>query len=209
MVLLQRFFRREDKFISLLQASADEGCASAKYLARLLDAPLAGSGLRAFQETRDKELQIGQAIDALLCESYTTPFDREDVEQLARALYRIPKTIKKFAERYLLSADQIRDVSFAQHVRMLEAATHTVSEMVSQLRRGPSVALAKASNDILQKIEGDADKMMVAELQQLYQWQDDILTAVILKDLYELLERAFDRCRNAGNIIFRIVLKNS
>ena len=30
-----------------------------------------------------------------------------------------------------------------------------------------------------------------------------------LKDLYELLEKVIDRCRDAGNVIFHIVLKNS
>jgi hypothetical protein len=30
-----------------------------------------------------------------------------------------------------------------------------------------------------------------------------------LKDLYELLERVFDRCRNAGNILLQIALKQS
>ena len=35
------------------------------------------------------------------------------------------------------------------------------------------------------------------------------LTPTMLKDLFELLEKVFDRCRNAGNIIFQIVLKHS
>jgi uncharacterized protein Yka (UPF0111/DUF47 family) len=30
-----------------------------------------------------------------------------------------------------------------------------------------------------------------------------------LKDLYELLEKIIDRCRDVGNVISQIVLKNS
>jgi uncharacterized protein Yka (UPF0111/DUF47 family) len=30
-----------------------------------------------------------------------------------------------------------------------------------------------------------------------------------LKDLYDLLEKVIDRCRDAGNVIAQIVLKNS
>jgi len=209
MFSLRTLFRKEDRFLALLLASAEEGQASVKSLAKLLGSPSDSAGLKDFLESRDKERQIGEAIDALLCESFSTPLDREDIELLSRALYRIPKTIKKFAERYLLCASRIRDVSFVEHIRMLEAATGTVYQMVSGLKKGPNLSATKAHNDILQKIEGDADKMMVAELQQLYRGQYDTVTVVILKDLYELLEKVFDRCRNVGNLVFGIVLKNS
>jgi uncharacterized protein Yka (UPF0111/DUF47 family) len=32
---------------------------------------------------------------------------------------------------------------------------------------------------------------------------------LLLKDLFELLEKAIDRCRDAGNVAYQIVLKNS
>jgi uncharacterized protein len=32
---------------------------------------------------------------------------------------------------------------------------------------------------------------------------------IVMKDLYELLEKVIDRCRDVGNIISNIVLKNS
>jgi uncharacterized protein Yka (UPF0111/DUF47 family) len=32
---------------------------------------------------------------------------------------------------------------------------------------------------------------------------------VMLKDLYELLEKVIDRCRDVGNILYHIVLKHS
>ena len=35
------------------------------------------------------------------------------------------------------------------------------------------------------------------------------LRTIFLKDLFELLEKIFDRCRDAGNSVFQIVLKHS
>jgi uncharacterized protein Yka (UPF0111/DUF47 family) len=32
---------------------------------------------------------------------------------------------------------------------------------------------------------------------------------LLRKDLFELLEKAIDRCRDAGNVIYAIALKNS
>ncbi len=209
MFSLKKLFSKEDKFFSLLQASSDAGRASIKALGELLNATEDTPGLQDFLHARDQEQQIGAEIDQLLCDSYATPLDREDIEMLARALYRIPKTTKKFAERYLLSAPKIRDVSFSQHVKMLETAEETVYRMVTDLKKGPNLSRTKANNDALQKVEGEADKLLVAELEHLYGEEEDIVRVVILKDLYEILEKVFDRCRNAGNIIFQIVLKNS
>jgi len=32
---------------------------------------------------------------------------------------------------------------------------------------------------------------------------------MVRRDLFELLEKAIDRCRDAGNVIYHIALKNS
>lgn len=209
MFSLKKLLSKEDKFFTLLLESAAEGRASIRALTKLVADPTNNTALEEFLATRDKEQQIGAQIDQLLVESYATPLEREDIEALARALYRVPKTIKKFAERYLLTTAHVRDISFTQHLQMLEVATNTVHQMVTDLKKGPNLNATKANNDTLQKIEGDADKLLVAELEQLYHGGLDTVKVVILKDLYELLEKVFDRCRNVGNIIFQIVLKNS
>jgi uncharacterized protein Yka (UPF0111/DUF47 family) len=50
---------------------------------------------------------------------------------------------------------------------------------------------------------------MIELLQGLYKANHDPVTVVALKDLYDLLEKVIDRCRDAGNVIVQIVLKNS
>ena len=43
----------------------------------------------------------------------------------------------------------------------------------------------------------------------LFSGKYDAIQVIVLKDLYELLEKVVDRCREAGNVISQIVLKNS
>jgi uncharacterized protein Yka (UPF0111/DUF47 family) len=50
---------------------------------------------------------------------------------------------------------------------------------------------------------------MVELYRDLFNGQHPPLQVIFLKDLYELLERVIDRCRDAGNILSHIVLKNS
>ena len=81
--------------------------------------------------------------------------------------------------------------------------------MVKQLRGGTNIEKIKDATDRLQYAEGEADKVMLALLKELYHGPYDAKELVILQEIYEMVEQAVDRCRNAGNIVVQIVLKNS
>ena len=66
-----------------------------------------------------------------------------------------------------------------------------------------------ALNDKMQYLEGEADKTVVELLRNLLNSQPDPIKVIVRKDLYELLEKVIDRCRDVGNVICHIVLKNS
>jgi uncharacterized protein Yka (UPF0111/DUF47 family) len=138
-----------------------------------------------------------------------TALEREDIEALSIALYKIPKTIEKFGERSLLAPEQVRGVNFSHQIGLLEKATNTVLEMVKSLRRGANLDEIKQFNDKLQQAEGEADSAIMALYKDLFNGNHDPLKVIVLKDLYELLEKVVDRCRDAGNVISHIVLKNS
>jgi uncharacterized protein Yka (UPF0111/DUF47 family) len=81
--------------------------------------------------------------------------------------------------------------------------------MVKQLRGGTNVERIRDANYRLQHAEGEADKVMLQLLRELYQGPYDAKELVILQNLFEMVEQAIDRCRNAGNIVVQIVLKHS
>jgi uncharacterized protein Yka (UPF0111/DUF47 family) len=80
--------------------------------------------------------------------------------------------------------------------------------MVRQLRH-PRLDVVQAANDRLHQFEGEADKLMLSLLRELYGGEYEALQTIVLRDLFELLEKVIDRCRDAGNVVFQIVLKNS
>ena len=64
----------------------------------------------------------------------------------------------------------------------------------------------KELNDKLQFLEGEADKHMMVLYKDLFSGQHTPVQVIVLKDLYELLEKIIYRCRDAGNVISQIVL---
>lgn len=208
MISLQKIMGKDDAFFDLLQASAEEGAVSVQALKRILTNPSITPTLDDFVASRRKDKAITNEIGELLVRTFVTSIEREDIEELSNALYKIPKTIEKFAERYLITAPMVRDVDFTKQIVMLDEATAIVLTIVKELKRS-SVRNIATQNAKLQKLESAADDLLLESLRTLYSGQYAPMPAIALKDLHELLEKVFDRCRDAGNIVARIALKNS
>jgi len=209
MFSLQQLFGKKDKFHRLLEAAAEEAGESVRLLIQMLKVPAQPKSLDDLVLARRKEKKIAEEIGVELVRTFVTGLEREDIEALSHALYKIPKTVEKFAERLSISSAHLTGVDFTGQAAMMEKATDVVLSMVRQLRHLEHIEKMKELNDRLQYIEGEADKLMVALLRELYGGQLSPVQVVVIKDLYELMEKVIDRCRDAGNVILQIVLKNS
>ena len=200
---------KEDKFFSLLEASAQEARNSVQALVKLskdFDKPVV---IDEFVHSRRKDKQITKEISDAVYTTFITALEREDIEDLSNALYKVPKTVEKFGERVLLAPQHVRGIDFSTQISLLERATDVVLEMVKCLRDGMDLEKIKDLNDKLQYLEGEADKHMMTLYKDLFGGKHEPVQVIVLKDLYELLEKVIDRCRDAGNVIAHIVLKNS
>jgi hypothetical protein len=209
MFSLQKLLGKDDKFFRLMEESAEECRVSIQSLITLFKTPEEKRSLDAFVDARRKDKRITKELTEHLLKTFVTPLEREDIEALSEALYKIPKTVEKFTERLLIASKQVEGVDFTEQMEMLGKAADTIVAMVKELRKGVNLEKIKVQNDQLQFIEGQADKLMLASLKDLYNGDHSTIKVIMLKDLYELLEKVFDRCRDVGNIVFHIVLKHS
>jgi uncharacterized protein Yka (UPF0111/DUF47 family) len=209
MFSFQQLFGKGDKFQALLEEAAKEANESARHVIQLLANPGNSRSMDELVLARRKEKKIAEQISEELVKTFVTGLEREDIEALSLALRKIPKTAEKFAERWVLAAPHVRDVDFARQGEMMLKATEVVLAMVTQLRDMEHLQRAKEMNDKLQYLEGEADRLMLELLKELYSGKYDALRAIVIRDLYELMEKVIDRCRDAGNVVMHIVLKNS
>jgi uncharacterized protein Yka (UPF0111/DUF47 family) len=209
MFSLQTIFGKGDKFYGLLESSAAAARESARALGELLATPPAQRSLEKFKLARQREKGLAAQISQELVNTFVTALEREDIEALSNALYKIPKVVEKFAERYTLASERIGDVDFVARAAMLERACAVLEEMVGLLRKGMNLETTKGLNDKLQAIEAEADRLILELYRDTYTNETDPMRYLILKDLFEILEKAIDRCRDAGNVIYGVVLKNA
>ena len=210
MFSIRKLLGQDEKFFDLLEASAQQADSSVHELVALLaklehgDSP---QSIEAFVHSRREDKRITQELTEQLCKTFITPLEREDIQALATALYKIPKTVEKIGERILICPEDLHGRSFAKQVEFLDQAAEAVLAMVKELRKGTDIATVRDMNDNLQTIEGDADKLELDLLRDLYHGNYDTKHMIFLRDLYDLLEKVIDRCRDAGNIVLQVVLK--
>ncbi|MCC7085795.1 MAG: DUF47 family protein [Pirellulales bacterium] len=209
MFSIQKFFSHDAKFFDLLEASADETRALTRLLIELLKDRTHAHPLHEFALARGKDKNITDKISEELVNTFVTGLEREDIETLSYAMYRICKSIEKFAERFNLAPQRMEGVDFARQIELMQRATETLAQMVRLLRKMPPLEMVKQMNDRLQGIEGEADDVMLDLLREVYGGKYEPLQSMMVRDLYDLLEKVIDRCRDAGNAISHIVLKNS
>jgi len=212
MISISKFFGRDQKFFDLLEASAEEALTSTKLLANYLqriESYRSAADLDDFIQSRRKDKKITSRITEALCKTFVTPLEREDIEELSLALYRIPKIVEKIVERLSIYPGRLPLEGFVRQAQLLGQAAESVVYMVKQLRTGSNMETISAANEKLQFAEGEADKYMLGLIKDLYQGSYDAKETVILQDLFEMVEKAVDRCRDAGNVVFQIVLKYS
>ena len=208
MFSLQTIFGSGQQFYTLLDEAAQAAHDSAKALHTMMKATDRQPALDAFKLARLRERAASDKIGKALVDSFITPIEREDIEALGSALYKIPKQVEKFADRYSLAIQHLEGIDFAPRAAMLEQAASVVVEMVHEIKK-MNIDRMTSLNEKLRAIENEADRLMLELYRDIYSGRLDHLQMFLLKEFFEILEIAMDRCREAGVVAYQIVLKNS
>jgi len=208
MFSLQTIFGSGQQFYTLLDEAAGVAHESTQALYQMMKASDRLPVLDAFKLARQRERAASDKISKALVDSFITPIEREDIEALGSALYKIPKQVEKFADRYSLAVRHLEGIDFAPRAAMLEQAAAVVVEMVHDLQK-MNIDRMTALNEKLRSLENEADRLMLELYRDIYSGRLDNLQMFLLKEFFEILEKAIDRCREAGVVAYQIVLKNS
>src|SRR5438094_8411839 len=156
MFSIQKLIGRDQKFYDLLEASAQQADTSVHQLIALLqkleqhDTP---ENLEQFAHSRREDKRITQELTEQLSKTFVTPFEREDMQELASALYKIPKTVEQIGERILICPEDLAGQSFGKLVELLDQAAAMVLAMVEELGAGLDAGMEREMDARLQQIE--------------------------------------------------------
>jgi uncharacterized protein Yka (UPF0111/DUF47 family) len=211
MSVIQKLFGRDDRFFQLLEAGASEAKKSTTLLVRLVGLigdPAVDEALGDLAESRRKHKRLAQETNEQLCEKFVTPIEREDIAALSTAIYKISKTVEKIGERLTIAPSGVKMDCIQRQVSILDQAATIMLKMVNEVRTREH-GVVKDDYERLHVLESEADRLINELLGSLYRSDTEARIILFWKDVYELLEKSIDRCRDVGAEVVQIVLKNA
>ena len=210
MFSLQKFFGKDPQFFDLLESMAAQAKRGSIALHKIIGSPDTTANVHELRDARLKSKESFEQLGELVVITFVTALEREDIEALSNALYKIIKPMEKFAERFVVANGLVKEVDFSRQVSVIQGAADVVVEMVQEVKRSGNLEAVRKMNARLQHAEAEADTLELELLRDLYRTSaQEPLRIIVIKDLYDLLEKTVDRCRDVGNVVMHIVLKNS
>jgi len=85
-----------------------------------------------------------------------------------------------------------------------------VQKAVGGLRNLKDPALLSRTSVEINRLENESDDILRLALKRLFERQNgDVLEVIKLKEIYEKLESAVDRCEDVANVIQAVVLRHT
>jgi predicted phosphate transport protein (TIGR00153 family) len=150
--------------------------------------------------------QITHQVTTKLNKSFITPFDREDIYHLAVALDDICDYIDAGARAIVMYGIRDIDEFTLKLAKVIQGLGRQISAAVSMLKKPDEINTHFVE---IHRLENEADDIYFRAIGHLFANGSDPIEVIKMKELYEILENATDRCESVANIIESIVLKHN
>ena len=197
---------KQDVFFVLLADLAAQGKLCADALQNVLAGDPAATAI--LQQGRQRAKDLTAEITRELWRSYITPFDREDIQDFASDLYKIPKVLEKIAARLTLPGISDDRQDFMRQAAIIAEQAGAMRAMVAALSQNDNERV-QAKITQMYDLEQKGDDTLGALLAELFAEHRDPRDLISRHDMYDLMEKAIDRYRDASAVILRIVLKHN
>ena len=204
-----RFFPREERFFELFEEAAKKVATGAELLVELVKHHERAEELRGQIEDVEHDCDITtHEIADRLNRTFVTPFDHEDIHDLAGRLDDILDNIEATADRMYLYEAGEPTPEMAHLVAVLAEATRVVERAVGGMRD-----LKKARRILdycieIHRLENVGDEQSREALAKLFRGSD-ALHALKWKEIYDHVENAIDKCEDVATIVEGIVVKHT
>ena len=166
-----------------------------------------------YQEYVQRIKSIEHACDDLthsvatrLNQSFITPFDREDIYMMSKALDDVVDLIDGAARSVVMYDIHETTEAAKQLAGIIQRMAVQLNEIVSVLQKPKGVTERLVE---LHRLENEGDDIYQRAVGALFHENRDPLEVIKWKDVYEKLEDTIDRSENVANIIEGVIIKHS
>ncbi len=204
------FRKRKDEFFGMFDKAAHNVHEAAEALLDLLehyeDVPNKVKRIKNLEHAGDEFTH--QMLDRL-ARMFITPLDRDDIHRAATRLDDVLDEIDTAANRMMLFKIEQTTADSKEFGRVLVKVTGLLMEAFGKLHelRNPEAMQSICVEVHTQENEGD--RLTQHAMAHLFERETDARDIIKWKDIYEILEKAIDRCEDVADVLQNIVIKHA
>ena len=204
--MVLRLFSREETFFVLFNRAAENILQGGQMLQDFFDdyrdTDRRAEAIKAVEERGE---QITHDVIDRLNRTFVTPFDRDDIYDLAKQLDNVLDWIEAAAARMVVYRIP-RPTREAQE--MAHVILHTCKAIVEAV--GDLRALGRLDGPVreIHRLENLADRLQRDAVAALFADRNDPVDVIKWKDVYDTLEEATDQAEDVANVLESIRTKN-
>ncbi|MFZ5572922.1 MAG: DUF47 domain-containing protein [Thermodesulfobacteriota bacterium] len=208
--MLRKFLPKEDRFFEYFEQQTQVIGRGLELFAEMLqDYPNRKEYCARIKEVENQADQIVHNIFQLLNNTFVTPFDREDIKRLVHRL----DDVLDYAEDASARMDIYDIPDVPEPVRalvdILREAFKSLSQAMLTLRNLKQRQECDRFCIEVNRLENTGDGVLREALRKLFKEETNPIMIIKLREIYESLEEAIDRCEDVANTIETILIKNA
>jgi predicted phosphate transport protein (TIGR00153 family) len=165
-----------------------------------------------FKEVERLEHQgddITHSIILELSKTFITPFDREDIHQLATAVDDVADYIYGTANKIqMYNMVEISDSVIKISELLVEMCTD-IDKAIKELRNFKSVRTIADACIRINSGENQADYVFTLSVAKLFEYETNAIELIKQKEVLQTIEKATDKCEDVANVLETILVKNA
>ena len=204
------FMPREESFFDLFEENARNMVKAARCLKELVDTwKDVEQKVNEITELEHQGDAITHKIAAQLHRTFVTPFDREDIAQLAHTMDDVTDFIHAASDAMLLYKVDPPGQRVKELADIIVQGATEIEKAMPQLRRRSELKRLLKRCVELNRVENLADQVYRAALAELFSDSTDIAHIIKWREIYAHMESATDRCEDVANVLEGVAVKNA
>ena len=150
--------------------------------------------------------ELTHQILTKLNQTFITPFDREDIHQLASKLDDVLDFINASGARISMYRITNPPPAAGELARLILMQCKELQKAVSLMQKDGNILSHCVE---INRLENEADMVSQQAIARLFEYEKDPINLIKVKELLEFLERATDKAEDVANVLETVVLKNT
>ncbi len=207
---IKAFLPKDKVFYSLFEQVSSNLIVMSENFKKAMETPDHAERMRLFKAIEDgehKNDELTHKVFVELGQNFITPFDREDIHQLAMGLDDVADYIYAASKKIILyNVTEIDDVMIEMS-HLIATSVEALKVALSELRNMKHLRELTEACVKINSIENQADDVLDRSISRLFTENTNPTELIKLKDIYQDMEMVTDKCENAADVIESIIIK--